>query len=199
MRFRCATSGRSREGGDSAATGVASVARSSHHHYVLLYKGSSRTTTERPGKLSSEIRIVGPAGPVALSRGERLRVDLRVRNIGDTCWLHRGVGDSHAGWTRLGVHLHEAGEPVGKVIDFDWHRAEFDGDVEPESGVRMRYDLPPIHRPGAYDLRFDLVVEGLTWFAERGASRAASAAGRRLVAGQLPRRFEVMTEGCSLY
>ena len=142
-----------------------------HHHYLLLYKGSSRTTTERPGRLSSEIRIVGPAGPVALSRGERLRVDLHVANIGDTGWLHRGVGDSRAGWTRVGVHLHEAGEPVGKVIDFDWHRAEFDGDVEPESGVRMRCDLPPIHRPGAYDLQFDLVVEGLTWFADRNASR----------------------------
>ena len=67
--------------------------------------------------------------------------------------------------------MHEAGEPVGKVIDFDWHRAEFDGDVEPESSVRVRCDLPAIHRAGAYDLQFDLVVEGLTWFAERGASR----------------------------
>ena len=142
-----------------------------YHHYVLLYKGSSRATTERPGKLSSELRIVCPAGPVALSRGARLRVDLRVANIGDTCWLHRGAGDSRAGWTRVGVHMHEAGEPVGKVIDFDWHRAEFDGDVEPESSVRVRCDLPAIHRAGAYDLRFDLVVEGLTWFAERGASR----------------------------
>ena len=142
-----------------------------HHHYVLLYKGNSRTTTERPGKLSSEIRIVGPAGPVALSCGERLRVDLRVENIGDTCWLHRGVGDSRAGWTRVGTHLHEAGEPLGKVIDFDWHRAGLDGDVEPEDSVRVRCDLPAIHRPGAYDLRFDLVVEGLTWFADRGASR----------------------------
>jgi hypothetical protein len=142
-----------------------------YHHYVLLYKGSSRATTERPGKLSCELRIVGPAGPVALSRGERLRVDLRVANIGDTCWLYRGVGDSRAGWTRVGVHLHEAGEPVGKVIDFDWHRAGFDGDVEPESSARVRCDLPAIHCAGAYDLQFDLVVEGLTWFAELGASR----------------------------
>ena len=142
-----------------------------HHHYVLMYKGSSRTTTERPGKLSSEIRIVGPAGPVVLSRGERLRVDLRVANVGDTCWLHRGAGDSRAGWTRVGVHLHEAGEPIGAVIDLDWHRADLDGDVEPGSSVRVRLDLPAIRRPGAYDLQFDLVVEELTWFAERGGSR----------------------------
>lgn len=142
-----------------------------YQHFVLLYKGRSRTTTERPGKLSTQLRIVGPTGPVALSRDERLRVDLRVANIGDTCWLHRGVGDSRAGWTRVGVHLHEADEPIGAVIDFDWHRAELDGDVEPGSSVRVRLDLPSIGRPGAYDLQFDLVVEGLTWFAERGGSR----------------------------
>jgi hypothetical protein len=119
-----------------------------HHHYMLLYKGSSRTTTERPGKLSCELQIVGPAGPVALSRGERLRVDLRVANTGDTCWLYRGVGDSRAGWTRVGVHMHEAGEPVGKVIDFDWHRAGFDGDVEPESSVRCGATFRPSIAPG---------------------------------------------------
>jgi hypothetical protein len=35
----------------------------------------------------------------------------------------------------------------------------------------VRCDLPAIHCAGAYDLQFDLVVEGLTWFAELGASR----------------------------
>ena len=142
-----------------------------HHHYVLMYKGGSRTTTERPGKLSADLRIVHPRGAVTLSRHERLRVDLRMTNVGDTCWLHRGVGESRAGWTRVGVHLHEAGECVGKVIDFDWHRAELDGDVEPDRGIGVRLDLPAIDRPGVYDLRFDLVVEGLTWFGDRGGSR----------------------------
>ena len=141
------------------------------HHHVLMYKGCSQPTTERPGKLSSQLRIVRPAGPATLSRDERLPVELRVANIGDTRWLHRGAGESRAGWTRIGVHLHEAGSPVGKVVDFDWHRAELDRDVDPESEISVRLDLSGIGRPGVYDLHFDLVIEGLTWFAERAASR----------------------------
>ena len=96
---------------------------------------------------------------------------LRVTNTGDTRWLHQGAGASRAGWTRLGVHLHESGEPLGKVIDFDWHRAALDRDVDPGEWFTARLTLPEIEAPGVYDLHFDLVVEGVTWFAAHGASR----------------------------
>ena len=142
-----------------------------HHHYVLMYKASARITTERPGQLLSELGIVQPAGSVSLSRNERLRVDLRASNIGDTCWLRRGVGEERAGWTRIGVHLHHAGEPVGALIDFDWHRADLGQDVEPDATISIPLDLPAIGRPGTYDLHFDLVVENMMWFAQRAASR----------------------------
>ena len=138
------------------------------HHYVLMYKGGARPTTVRPGQLAARIRILRPAGGVSISRAERLSVDLRVANIGDTRWLHQGLGASRSGWTRLGVHLQEAGEPVGKVIDFDWCRAALDTDVEPDGQIGVRLDLPAIYAPGIYDARFDLVVEGATWFAEHG-------------------------------
>ena len=136
-----------------------------------MHKGRSRPTTERSGRLSAGLRIVRPRGTVTLSVDEPLRVDLRVANLGDTGWLHRGAGESRAGWTRVGVHLHEAGEPVGKVVDVDWHRAGLDRDVEPGSEVAVQLDLPGIDRAGVYDLHFDLVIEGLTWFADRNASR----------------------------
>ena len=141
------------------------------HHYVLMHKGRSQPTTERSGRLSAGLSIVRPRGTVTLSVDEPLRVDLRVANLGDTGWLHRGAGESRAGWTRVGVHLHEAGEPVGKVVDVDWHRVGLDRDVEPGSEVAVQLDLPGVDRAGVYDLHFDLVVEGLTWFADRNASR----------------------------
>ena len=142
-----------------------------YHHYVLMWKGPARITTERPGKLSSVLRIVRPGHAVTVSRGRGFKVDLGVVNIGDTCWLHRGVGESRAGWTRVGVHLHAAGDPVGPVVDFDWFRADFDSDVDPEREVTVQLELPPIGSPGVYDLHFDLVVERLAWFGELGASR----------------------------
>ena len=140
------------------------------HHHLLLHKGSSTPTTARPGRLEARLRLLRPAAAAA-SRGEPLHVVLRVRNTGDTRWLHRGVGEPRAGWTRLGVHLHEAGDPLGAVIDFDWHRAALDRDVDPGESFTARLDLPGIERPGRCDLLFDLVIEGTAWFADRGASK----------------------------
>ena len=141
------------------------------HHCLLLYKGGSVATTARPGRLGARLRLLRPMGTVTLPRGEAPRVALRVANTGDTRWLQCGAGPSRAGWTRLGVHLHEAGEPLGQVIDFDWYRAGLDRDVDPGERLTPRLVLPALERPGTYDLHFDLVVEGYTWFAARGVSR----------------------------
>ena len=144
-----------------------------YHHYVLMYKGGSRPTTARPGQLAARIRVVRPGGVVSMSRTERLSVDLRIANIGDTRWLHQGSGASRSGWTRVGVHLHEAGDPAGKVIDFDWCRVALDRDVEPDGHIGVQLDLPAIDASGVYDARFDLVVEGFAWFAEHGGASPA--------------------------
>lgn len=144
-----------------------------HHHYVLMYKGPSQATTARPGQLAARIRIVRPLGPVTVSRDADLAVELRISNIGNTRWLHRGAGTARAGWTRLGVHLHDAGDPSGEAIDFDWHRADLGRDVEPDAQVGVRVQLPCLDRPGVYDLHFDLVVEGMAWFADHGGVQPA--------------------------
>ena len=144
-----------------------------YHHYVLMYKGGSRPTTERPAQLAARIRIVRPAGDASISRAERLLVDLRVANIADTRWLHRGQGASRSGWTRLGVHLQAVGGSagsVGKMIDFDWCRADLDRDVAPGEQIAVRFHLPAIGAPGIYEAQFELVVEGVAWFAEYGGA-----------------------------
>jgi len=153
---------------------------------VSASAATSSTTTERPGRLSSLLRIVRPGGAVTVTRDRRLVVELRAVNIGDTWWLHRGAGASRAGWTRVGVHLRDAGGPAARVVDFDWFRADFGGDVAPEDEVAGRLDLPPIGSSGAYDLEFDLVVEGMAWFAELGASRPPDPARERRIAAYTP-------------
>ena len=140
-------------------------------HYLLLHKGCSTPTTARPGRLTAELRLLRPAPAAFVPGGEPLHVVLRIRNTGDTRWLHQGVGGSRAGWTRLGAHLHEAGDPLGAVIDFDWRRAALDRDVDPGESFTVRFALPGIGRPGRYDVLFDLVIEGFTWFAAAGASK----------------------------
>ena len=139
------------------------------HHYILIYKGRSQPTTERPGELVPQIEILRPRGHVTVSIKDRTPVTVRVANLGDTEWLNRGVGESKAGWTRLGVHLYEAGAPP-HVVDFDWCRAPLGRDVGPGDSATVRLDLPPFGRAGVYVLLFDLVIEGAMWFADHGTS-----------------------------
>jgi hypothetical protein len=111
------------------------------------------------------LEIVGSPTTLSVRTGESPVVRLRITNKGDTHWLCQ---QHDAGWTRLGVHLHSASDLV-RAIDFDWCRAGLPRDLPPGAAVDIEVPLPRIERPGAYVLAFDLVIEGVTWFADRGS------------------------------
>jgi SAM-dependent methyltransferase len=134
------------------------------HHYILLYKGPATATTRRPGRLIA--RIDAPS-EIRVRAGARARVSLRIRNIGDTTW----VSAEGPGWTRVGAHLYRA-TPTADLVDFDWYRASLPFDVDPAAQVTIDLLLPATPTNGEFLLRLDLVVEGLTWFSDRGSSAA---------------------------
>jgi len=139
------------------------------HHYILCYKGESEVTTRRPGALSANIQIRNARTEATLRPGERLLTTAWVVNSGDTRWLSReGAG---LGWTRLGTHLYRDTVPR-QLADFDWYRVDLPGDVPPGGRVQIDLTLPPLGTPGEYLAVFDLVVEGMTWFADRGSRTA---------------------------
>lgn len=41
-------------------------------------------------------------------------------------------------------------------------------DVAPGVEIQIEGQIPPLASPGRYVLRFDLVAEGVSWFADRG-------------------------------
>ena len=137
------------------------------HHYIVLHKGSPQVTTRRPGRLSARFDM--GSGTATARAGERLPLTLHVTNAGDALWLSAEKGG--LGWTRLGAHLLTATEPR-RVIDFDWHRSSLPRDVAPGDRVRLDLDLPALESPGAYVVVFDLIVEGMAWFADRGSHSA---------------------------
>jgi hypothetical protein len=134
------------------------------HHYILLYKGPATGTTRRPGRLIA--RIDAPA-EMRVRAGERARVPVRIRNIGDTRW----VSAEGPGWTRVGAHLYRA-TTAADLVDFDWYRASLPFDVDPAAQVHVDLLLPATPTSGEFLLRLDLVVEGLTWFSDRGSPAA---------------------------
>ena len=125
------------------------------HHYLLLFAGDAVPTTSRPKLLRASIRHVE-------TQVDRRLIVLDVHNAGDTRWL---AAASAPGWTRLGAHLRRD----GALVDFDWLRVPLPADVGPDDVTRIFARLPPIAEPGRYSIVFDLVIEGVAWFADRGS------------------------------
>jgi SAM-dependent methyltransferase len=137
------------------------------HHYILLFAGDPIPSTRRPKLLRASIRAVSQS----TWRGEDGRLMLDLHNQGDTRWLAR---EGAPGWTRLGAHLYRARQnaadgELGELVDYDWLRVSLPEDVAPDQALRIPVRMPPIDVPGRYVIVFDLVIEGVVWFADRGS------------------------------
>ncbi len=118
--------------------------------------------SRRPNRLSAAIERLHD-GPLRAGHGGLLRLSLRVSNTGDTLWL-RSV-DGGVGTVRLAAQL----VVESRVIERDHFRMHLPNDVQPGASVELSVAVPaPAHR-GPFTLRFDMVDEGLCWFAERGS------------------------------
>ena len=137
-------------------------------HVVLLYNGDPRPTTRQPKALGAHFMIPRSARRLRVRQGESARLKLRIRNTAETRWL---AAESDAGWTRLGGHLYRAGEPP-ELVDFDWLRNQLPRDVGQFDIITVPVQLPPIEEPGTYEIVFDMLVERLTWFGDRGSETA---------------------------
>ena len=86
-----------------------------------------------------------------------------IQNTGDAHWLPAGQG---IGEVNLGVHLRDE---HGGLIDLDFQRIPLpapDG-VAPGEHVDIAYQLRELPA-GSCQLEFDLVSEGIAWFADNG-------------------------------
>ncbi len=135
------------------------------HHYILLVKGQAGPTTKRPARVSASVEVA-VAVPESHVAGTEVPITLRIANTGDTLWL--GGDTPRAGWTRVGAHLYKRGAERA-LIDYDWWRAHLPPRVGPGEQVTLGATLPPLTVPGQYVVVFDLVIEGMTWFATQGS------------------------------
>jgi SAM-dependent methyltransferase len=135
------------------------------HHYILLFAGDAEPATARPKELRARIRQTGSLASLQTARGRPQTVTLELQNAGDTRWI---CSENAAGWTRLGAHLYRAATPR-TLVDFDWVRITLPRDIRPDETVRVAAVLPAIDQPGDYIIVFDVVIEGIAWFADRGS------------------------------
>ncbi len=105
--------------------------------------------------------------PAKLAPAERVDLAVGFKNVGDVEWPATGRGDLYV--VRLSQRwLRASGE---LVADYGALRIELAAPVPPGQSAKLVAALVAPSVPGDYVVQFDLVHEGVTWFADRGAAK----------------------------
>jgi hypothetical protein len=111
-----------------------------------------------------EMRHWLPALPIEGRAAEPVRIPTRVRNLSTRPF--RAQASYGRRLVRLGAQLLDSG---GSLLDRDHARAWLPGDVAPGASVDVTIDVAMPREPGRYQLKFDLVSEGIDWFEACGS------------------------------
>jgi SAM-dependent methyltransferase len=129
------------------------------HPFFLATKSAQRRRPRPEFRASIQVRS-SPAQAVA---GEELHVAVTVTNAGNVPWPSaspRGYGH-----VQLGIQL--LGEDA-RMLDPDFVRWTLPHDVAPGERLDADVRFRAPKTPGVYQLKVDLVAEGLTWFEPGG-------------------------------
>lgn len=97
-----------------------------------------------------------------VSPGQWRSVDVELRNESTVTWASPDLGVPQV---RVGYHwLHESGE----MYEYDGHRTDLPHSLRPDETTRLAASVRCPAEPGEYVLRWDLVIENVSWFSVRG-------------------------------
>jgi SAM-dependent methyltransferase len=118
------------------------------------------------GRLQADIVLVNFTP--STRRGEEFTDALRIRNTGSVTWKARGR--RFGGQVTCGLKVFDA--QGTDVIREDLGRTPLPGDVAPGEHIVITMHVAGVLEPGDYHLRYDMVVEGVTWFEFQGSTCA---------------------------
>jgi len=142
------------------------------HPFIIATKSAER---RRPRSVHRAAVTILSAPPDA-SPGRALEAVVRLANSGNVVWRARSAGG--IGHVRAGLQLLDS---ASRMIDRDHARAELPRDVAPGETVDVAIAFRAPAEPGEYELKCDLVAEGVTWFEPGGSAVAVT---RLRVTGQ---------------
>jgi 2-polyprenyl-3-methyl-5-hydroxy-6-metoxy-1,4-benzoquinol methylase len=131
-----------------------------NHRLLVLRKAGEEILDSR--------RIDALAGDLSVRITDRTRAFVRATNTGRATWL----SGAQLGAVNVGIHRFDA---AGSLVDLDFHRQPLVAapatHVRPGETVELDYEVPALP-PGTHILEFDLVAEGVAWFAIVGGKTA---------------------------
>jgi SAM-dependent methyltransferase len=138
-----------------------------HARFVLHKGGEPMADTLLPavklfGRLKAHLHVEIPA---RVRPGEPFVGRARVANAGDVIW--RARGRRFGGQVTLGVKVFGSD---GQLLREDLGRTPLPHDVAPGENVTVTVPIQGVLPAGMYELRIDMVVEGVTWFEFQGST-----------------------------
>jgi hypothetical protein len=115
-----------------------------------------------------DVRAPVPGLPLVGRAGQALRVRTRVRNLSVRPFAAQATYGRRL--VRLGAQLYARD---GQLLDLNFARAWLPRSLEAGEALDVPIELPSTPAPGRYQLKFDLVSEGIDWF-ERCGSRTTT-------------------------
>jgi SAM-dependent methyltransferase len=103
--------------------------------------------------------------PLLAAPGTQLIVRVRATNAGSTTWV--GSDRPALGAVSLGGHLLDA---QGAVAEREVLRVAIGPSLPPGAAVQLEARLTVPVAPGAYQLKLDMVQDGVCWFEQRGST-----------------------------
>jgi SAM-dependent methyltransferase len=141
------------------------------HARFVLHKGDDLPADtllpahQLGGRLKA--RIVLEKARAAVRAGTAFTDRLHVTNEGDVTW--RARGRRFGGQVTIGLKVCDG---MGNVLREDLGRTPLPRDVAPGEEVEIEMIVAGLLPPGQYELRYDVVVEGVTWFEFHGSPDA---------------------------
>ena len=144
------------------------------HARFALHKGDDppSDTLLPPHRLAGRLQaaIVVHAATAAIAAGQPFTDRLRITNTGTVTWKARGR--RFGGQVTCGLKVCT---PAGDVLREDLGRTPLPRDVAPGETIDIGMTVDAIPERGRYELRYDMVVEGVTWFEFQGSPCARRA------------------------
>lgn len=131
--------------------------------YPVVYAVGALPHTPPPVAPSYRVAYLSHTTPASMAAGQRVRVTMRIRNDGNVVWKAGGQQPVH-----LGYHWYDSAGAIAPA----WEdiRSDLPGDVAPGAAVTVQAEVGAPAAPGQYVLKWDMVEEGVAWFAWRGAA-----------------------------
>ena len=128
-------------------------------HPVILASKLPQSTSSRPWAARLRVEMASTTRP-----GVPMPTTVTMTNVGSELW--KRSSSTGVGHVSLGIQLLDA---AGCVINRELQRVPLPHDVAPGQSARMAFAFRPPLEPADYNVKFDIVAEGISWFEDGGS------------------------------